>query len=435
MKRIFAPCFWLSASLMIIPGRIYSQWEEQVTATVNWSSGLAVDACDANHAVVSVYTQGVGCQVVMTADGGESWVEIQPSDLGSARVYDLAIVDSLNIWLAAADPPRIYHTTDGGQTWTIQYDDSTVTDFFNYIEMFDLHDGVAMADALSGDIPVILTTTDGGHTWLSVDTSAIGGRSGDLWRRIDFVNPAVGYFYPSGVNPQHLYKTTDGGVTWVETAYPDYAMVLKFYDEALGLAIPGDQVIYRTVDGGATWTPLTTPHAGWGIDIEFSSEDPAHIWMVAGDRLFYSSDTGNTWSEQLTVTNGRDIVFIDSNIGWFLADDGIYHTTNGGRLGTIDPPPTHLPGRFMLYQNIPNPWNPVTTIRYDLPRTARVQITVFNILGDEIITLVNGRQQAGQKFVTWNGRNGQGGPVGAGVYLYQLRANDYVATRTMVLLR
>jgi hypothetical protein len=94
-----------------------------------------------------------------------------------------------------------------------------------------------------------------------------------------------------------------------------------------------------------------------------------------------------------------------------------------------------LPDKFALHQNYPNPFNPVTTFHYDLPENSYVNVTVYDMLGREIRTLVNITQEAGFKSVIWDATNDFGKPVSAGVYLYQIQAGEYISTKKMVLLK
>ena len=96
---------------------------------------------------------------------------------------------------------------------------------------------------------------------------------------------------------------------------------------------------------------------------------------------------------------------------------------------------SQLPRKFNLYPAYPNPFNPVTTLRYDLPEDAMINVTIYDMIGRRIKTLVNGPQSAGYKSVQWNTNNSTGQPVSAGVYLYQVRAGEFVQTRKMVLLK
>jgi len=94
-----------------------------------------------------------------------------------------------------------------------------------------------------------------------------------------------------------------------------------------------------------------------------------------------------------------------------------------------------IPGQYALHQNYPNPFNPITTLRYDLAENSYVNVTVYNMLGGEVKTLVNSAQDAGFKSVIWNATNNQGNPVSAGVYLYKIQAGEFVQTKKMVLLK
>ena len=90
---------------------------------------------------------------------------------------------------------------------------------------------------------------------------------------------------------------------------------------------------------------------------------------------------------------------------------------------------------FYLYPTYPNPFNPVTTLRYSLPEDELVNITIYDMMGRQISTLVSGQQSAGYKSVRWNATNDKGAPVSAGLYLYTIQAGEYIQTKKMVLLK
>ena len=94
-----------------------------------------------------------------------------------------------------------------------------------------------------------------------------------------------------------------------------------------------------------------------------------------------------------------------------------------------------LPKEFSLYQNYPNPFNPTTSLRYDLPENNLVNITIYDMMGRQVKTLVNQTQDAGYKSVIWNATNDYGKPVSGGIYLYQIQAGEYISTKKMVLLK
>ena len=95
----------------------------------------------------------------------------------------------------------------------------------------------------------------------------------------------------------------------------------------------------------------------------------------------------------------------------------------------------NLPISYKIHQNHPNPFNPVTTIRYDLPEDAMVNITVFDMMGRVVRTLVNGQQSAGYKSLLWNATNNSGQPISAGLYIYTIHAGEFNQTRKMIPLK
>ena len=94
-----------------------------------------------------------------------------------------------------------------------------------------------------------------------------------------------------------------------------------------------------------------------------------------------------------------------------------------------------IPLEFALYQNYPNPFNPLTKIKYDLPRKSRVIIQIFDLQGRKINTLVDGVKNAGRNMVTWDARNDNGESVSAGMYIYMIKAGEYIEKRKMVYLK
>jgi hypothetical protein len=99
-----------------------------------------------------------------------------------------------------------------------------------------------------------------------------------------------------------------------------------------------------------------------------------------------------------------------------------------------------IPETFGLHQNFPNPFNPETSIRYQLPEAGEVTLRVYNMLGEEVAAILQGRMEAGYHQITWNGKDKQGKELASGIYLYRLEAQassgkHFWQTRKMNLLR
>lgn len=95
-----------------------------------------------------------------------------------------------------------------------------------------------------------------------------------------------------------------------------------------------------------------------------------------------------------------------------------------------------VPGSYILNQNYPNPFNPVTTISYNLNKQARINLTVYNLMGQQVKTLVNDDQPAGNYRLLWNGLNELSQAVASGTYIYRMVVNGQtVQSRKMILVR
>lgn len=284
----------------------------------------------------------------------------------------------------------------------------------------------------------------GGKTGSMNNSSLIGVSSGDTWRRLDFVDLDVGYFYVSGPIPQYMVRTTDGGASWTKTSFPkgaEGANALKFYNSDIGMTVE-HQVrnyplgsVFRTTDEGVTWDNADEipQEIQWGSDIEFIPGNPAKVWMTDGN-LFFSEDTGKTWTRDTTFDfeiRAQDIVFTDETHGWVLCADGLLlKKTKDGFIWNSIEKEQILPKSFVLKQNYPNPFNPSTTIEFGVPKTVNVRIEVYNIAGQRVKTLLNRKMQAGNHEVKFNAEN-----LSSGMYYYRIEAGEYQDVKKMILLR
>lgn len=165
MKKFALVIFLIIVSVNFVT----SEWKPVTTVTNDlpqtWGNGRAIDACDSNTAIISVTLYSLPHPLYLTKDGGESWEEIFiPYNFGAD---DVSMVDSNHIWVTTSIG-EIYATDDGGQTWDLQFYDQSKTGFMNYVEMFDLNNGVAMGDCPTNEDPALfLRTTDGGENWFN----------------------------------------------------------------------------------------------------------------------------------------------------------------------------------------------------------------------------------------------------------------------------
>jgi len=192
----------------------------------------------------------------------------------------------------------------------------------------------------------------------------------------------------------------------------------------------GDTLIFRwrsasDVDGDTVYYTL-----------EFSPElSFLNDWMIYSAMtdtvayLIYQLPTGGIDS----LTGTWNVSARDTALTTPSANGPFALTVDGTQLGTIGE--ISIPTRYRLYSAYPNPFNPVTTLRYDLPEEAEVKIIIYDIMGHTIRQLAEGKQAAGSYQVLWNGRDARGRQVSDGMYLIHFTAGGFRQTHKIVLLK
>ena len=171
-------------------------------------------------------------------------------------------------------------------------------------------------------------------------------------------------------------------------------------------------------------TTVTLDYFGDTYSEEYESTDSSvsisgYEWAVLMTNLNL-----NRWTLEYIVQATDGEYTVESEVGEFVFENISLSTDN-----------ELTPLSFRLHQNHPNPFNPVTTLRYDLPEDAVVNITIYDMMGRVVSNLVSSQQRAGYKSVQWNATNNTGQPVSAGLYLYLIEAGEFRQTKKMVLLK
>ncbi len=443
-------CFVISLIFIIMSDTTFPQWQLKKSNLPDyWNFGITIDACNTSTAALAVRTKSFSMpaqeHLFVTLDGGNNWY---PRLIPENSVSHVSILSNEKIYYSSMTG-KIYGTSDGGGNWWCGFDNPSLSTYMNYIKMFDELYGVAMGNGInSSSPPVFLKTASSAAGWYSVNNQNIGSASGDDWRRLSFVNKDIGYFFSSVNVIPKLYKTTDGGYTWIPLNPSNYIYVVKFYNESYGLAYsvqsnPPKGIIYKTTDGGNNWKEIEIATTGWGNDIEFVPGHPEIVWFTEGEKLFLSTDSGESWNQQQISFEGskaRDITFGDDKHGWILCDNGkLFYTDNCGGIITnlVD---ENIPDSFILNQNYPNPFNPTTIISYQIPIASFVTLKVYDVLGGEIATLLSEYKNPGNYTVEFNSFQHS---MSSGIYCYRININSnilgvdkiYSQSKKMVLIK
>ncbi len=194
-----------------------------------------------------------------------------------------------------------------------------------------------------------------------------------------------------------------------------------FSKDFKGVDNPG---LFPTVDG---WHKMK-------IEIRNTSPTVTSIWCYFDGTLLKGCPITDTTSTRNTSGQFGLYSFQQSATGLASYFDNIV-VKSITTTGIEDRPTASIPADFHLMQNYPNPFNPSTQIAYRLPSSGFVSLTVYDLLGRMVRTLVSGEQEAGYKTVAWDGRDQLGNSVPSGVYFYSLKAGTIVESMRMVLIR
>jgi hypothetical protein len=187
-----------------------------------------------------------------------------------------------------------------------------------------------------------------------------------------------------------------------------------------------------STDDGASWSNLA-PVGGYSHVKNDNDANP----LPQGTPCWSGS---HAWREEvfdLTSYEGARAMFrfrfvSDGYVteeGWYIDDVTLTSTSTGAEDGE------GVVRSYALFQNTPNPFNPVTAIGYSLPEASRVRIEVYDVAGRSVATLVDGDIEPGRHSVVWDGTNRRGQQLGSGVYFCRMTAGDFTGSRVMVLLK
>ncbi|HQI41819.1 MAG TPA: FlgD immunoglobulin-like domain containing protein [Ignavibacteriaceae bacterium] len=409
-----------------------------------WTGGITENSL--GHIFVgAINTFDCTNKVLISTDAGENWVFL---DYGSGECFypDFLAVDSKDYVYVAGIVSAFHRSTNGGVSW----------EFLGYWDnrSFHITDNDYIYMGLDDQPPYyIARSTDSGITWQD--------KTGSITTVIYALTSKGAKIYAGG-RDGHFYISSDYGDTWNATSmFTQYYINQVFVNDSghIFAGTLGDGV-YISKDNGVTWQKTFNSD---GYITSIVESDNGYLFTVIYNYgVFRSSDNGATWINKvngLPRKPGFQKLFIASDNSIYLTTDkgyGIYKSTDYGdnwfHVGIISDVTDNnfeLSTEYSLYQNYPNPFNPSTKIKYSIPSaTLRPRITgqaaqsdnwvtlkVYDVLGNEVATLVNEYKPAGNYEVEFNGHSDKGQDLSSGVYFYTLRAGNFVQTKKMILLR
>jgi photosystem II stability/assembly factor-like uncharacterized protein len=356
--------------------------------------------------------------VLHTTNGGTNWF-IQLTN-PSTSFNAIAVINANVIYAGGSDGNgRLFKSTNGGTNWTDIGVPSRVTDMV----FLNQDSGYYCADFIGADVR---TTTDGGATW-QVRIIGIASQT----QRIFFLNYNTG-FCGAGNN---LYITTNAGLNWIlNNNFSQSVQSIFFLDQNTGWCGLGLNRIYFTSNGGLNWIQQTLPPNSNStvFDIFFNNSTTGYAG-TSFDKIFKTVDGGLNWGYQADTGASYRISMLNDLTGWTGSLGAkISRTTNGGgsiNYVGINSFSTEIPSSYKLYQNFPNPFNPVTTIKVDIAKSSNISFIIYDLLGSELYR-EDKYLKTGSYSFTWDASN-----YSSGTYFYRLISDKYTETRKMILIK
>ncbi len=389
------------------------------------------------------------------------------------QVNDIYFTDSLNGWIVTLgdnSPPdtgHILHTSDGGNSWEVQLShvgDFAAIQFLNnntgyaygfvgFTRFYKTTNGGSNWIDLSAGIPIFGAVFGGGDMqfinkdtgWLCSSSSIVGGgvakttNGGINWvqqlgtterpSKLFFINADTGWALGSGNN---LYRTLNGGTNWgIQYGFNQALRDIFMINNDTGWAIINNPAqLVKTTNGGFNWFEQMKPAPENRLNSLFFW-DSKRGWIGGGFGKILKTTDGENWYNQPAPNEHYEvIIFLDTSIG-FAGGTKMIKTTDGGGPTLITQLNSEIPSNFSLFQNYPNPFNPTTSIKFNVQSSKNVELSVYDIAGKEITTLVNEKLSAGEYNYLFDGSM-----LTSGIYFYKLTANgNIVNTKKMVLIK
>jgi len=433
MKKIFfifiINCARVALLAPLLITNCISQW--QVVST-SGNEAVNFPSNDTGYSTANGITK-------KTINGGVNW-----STLSGGNLTGIYFINNLTGWVVGY-PGYIGKTTTGG---SFVQQTTGVSDRLN--DVFFINDNTGWV--VGGDFGTerIFKTTNGGTNWIAKSS----GTANKMFA-VYFIDAFTGWSVGGPSSPK-IIKTTNGGDNWflqsTTVGTPLYSVM--FADANTGWAVAGylgGETIIKTTNGGANWFSQSSGDTRYLRECYVINVNKAFA-VGQGGKLIMTTNGGDNWVVQTTGSNVElwSIDFVNDTVGYAIGNNVVLKTTNGGVV-FVNNNNSHIPEDYKLYQNYPNPFNPSTTIRFSIPlwrgvsadggRGVLVKVTIYNIPGREITTLVNELLQPGTYSVTWPAPTGNAVNQPSGVYYYKIEIVEttrrvvFTETKKMVLLK
>jgi hypothetical protein len=234
-----------------------------------------------------------------------------------------------------------------------------------------------------------------------------------------------------------VFRSTDNGMSWfyAGNGLPanSHIATLAVRDSNVFAGLGSGEGVYYSSDRGGDWAKISSSVSISQVWTLVLSDSNLFVGSI-GTGVFLTQDNGISWTaknEGLINKNIRSLLVTSDNYLYAGTTNGFVSYRPISEMTTdVGNQSNEIPSQFILEQNYPNPFNPSTKIKYSIPQSSNVIINVYDILGNEIETLVNEEKPVGNYEITWYGVH-----LPSGIYFYKLQADGFVETKKMILIK
>jgi len=394
------------------------------------------------------------------------WESVGPSGNPSIISFEVSPDGSGGTYLfVGSSASVVYRTSSHGQQWSSVTIASGFNIWVNSLMAVQNQSGGTSLFAALGGTPKMRLSTDFGETWSDInigltgvgylslaviDTDIFTGEWGTqrgvfksinyganwsqtgLNNRNIFTLAAMESNLLAGVDNSGFQFSSNNGTSWIEAGFTNEdVFAIEVIDN--NIFVSAQSGVFRTTDLGINWTPAgnnlptnkVLTFAVYGNNL-FASTQNFGIWL--------STDFGGNWTN---ISEGFDPLYqantLIVNKPYIFAGRrirGVWRRLLSEVVTSVELTDDQIPNDFTLKQNYPNPFNPSTNIEYSIPSESFVELKVYDVLGNEVATLVNEQQQAGVYRADFDAVN-----LPSGIYFARITANEFTQVVKMTLLK
>jgi photosystem II stability/assembly factor-like uncharacterized protein len=356
-----------------------------------------------------IYAGTMGGKIYKSTNNGTSWTVIN-TGMNVGYIWSLNVTANI---IFAATEQGVYKYN--GSSWTL-----------TSLSGKDVHaltsvNGIIYAGTWGYGV---YKSTNNGSTW-----SQINNGLGGFLALQSITSTSNGDVY-AGTVGGGVFKTTDG-INWTQlTCGYNVIWAMSSTSTAVYAGTYGGG-LFKSIDAGSSWTKVSTLDVQFVYSLSVDATGDVFVSSLTNG-VFESTDNGATWSALGMGGSSVCSVTANSTSNNILAGtkDGKVFKISGTQATTAVNKIDELPADFKLSQNYPNPFNPTTTIEFALPKAGKYALKIYNVIGQEVASLINNELNAGYHTVSFNASR-----MASGIYIYRLSGDNVNISKKMILMK